>query len=126
MNMRVDVSLIPGKMVVGGPGLGVLAEDVPSSGVNGAGYLFNDLTFPADNGKRVIGRILTLPSAGTFFAFEDSSFTFIGAPDGVYTFTYQLYVDGVLTGPVATATLVVGDTFNPSWASDCNLIIQLK
>ena len=109
MSMRVDSSLIAGSLVVGGPGLGVLAENVPSTGPNGAGYLYNDLTLPADNGKEVRGEILTQPSSGTLFALEDSSFSFVGAPDGSYEFTYQLYVDGVLTGPAATVTLNVGD-----------------
>lgn len=109
MSMRIDSSLISGSLVVGVGGLGVLAEDVPSTGESGAGYLFNDLTFPDDNGKEVRGEILTLPSAGDLFADEDSGFSFVGAPDGTYTFTYQLYVDGVLTNPVATVTLIVGD-----------------
>jgi len=108
MSLRVDTSpLISGALVVGHRGLGVLGSAVPSSGDNGAGYLYNDLNLPADASKEVRGLILTQPSAGSLFAYEDSSFEFSGAPDGSYSFTYRLYVDGVDTG-TGTSTLQVG------------------
>lgn len=109
MSMRVSATpLIANSLIVGGSGLGVLAENVPSTGENGPGYLYNDLSLPADNGKEVRGEIVVWPSAGTLAANEDSSFEFTGAPDGAYTFQYQLYVDGVLTGSPATVDLIVG------------------
>lgn len=105
---RVDTqSLIPGLLVCGNRGLGVLGSEVPSTGDQGPGYLYNDLSLPADAGKQVRGLILTTPSAGTFFAYEDSSFYLEDAPDGTYTFTYRLYVDGADMG-TATATLRIG------------------
>lgn len=108
MSLRVDTSpLISGALVVGNRGLGVLGSAVPSTGDNGAGYLYNDLSLPADANKEVRGLILTQPSAGTLYAYEDSSFEFTGAPDGSYTFTYRLYVDGADTG-VGTVNLQVG------------------
>lgn len=108
MSLRVDTSpLISGALVVGNRGLGVLGSAVPSAGDNGAGYLYNDLSLPADANKEVRGLILTQPSAGTLYAYEDSSFEFSGAPDGSYTFTYRLYVDGADTG-VGTVNLQVG------------------
>lgn len=108
MSLRVDTSpLISGALVVGNRGLGVLGSAVPSTGDNGAGYLYNDLSLPADASKEVRGLILTQPSAGTLYAYEDSSFEFTGAPDGSYTFTYRLYVDGADTG-VGTVNLQVG------------------
>ena len=108
MSLRVDTSpLISGALVVGNRGLGVLGSAVPSTGDNGAGYLYNDLSLPADASKEVRGLILTQPSAGTLYAYEDSSFEFTGAPDGTYTFTYRLYVDGADTG-VGTVNLQVG------------------
>lgn len=108
MSIRVDSSpLISGALVVGNRGLGVLGSDIPSAGDNGAGYLYNDLSLPADASKEVRGLILTQPSAGMLYAYEDSSFEFTGAPDGVYTFTYRLYVDGADTG-VGTVNLQVG------------------
>jgi len=108
VSLRVDTSpLISGALVVGNRGLGTLGSAVPSTGDNGAGYLYNDLSLPADASKEVRGLILTQPSAGTLYAYEDSSFEFTGAPDGSYTFTYRLYVDGADTG-VGTVNLQVG------------------
>ena len=109
MSLRVSATpLIANSLIVGDSGLGVLAENIPSTGESGPGYLYNDLDLPADNGKEVAGRIVVWPSAGTLAANEDSSFEFTGAPDGAYTFQYQLYVDGVLTGSPATVDLIVG------------------
>lgn len=106
--MRVDsTSLISGALVVGNRGLGVLGSSIPATGETGPGFLYNDLSLPADANKEVRGLILTTPSAGEFFANEDSSFTFVGAPDGLYSFSYRLYVDGVDSG-TGTATLAVG------------------
>jgi hypothetical protein len=80
---------------------------VPSAGEHGPSYLYNDLSLPADANKEIRGLIVTAPSAGTFFAFEDGSFSLVGAPDGTYTFTYRLFVDGADLG-TATATIVIG------------------
>lgn len=108
MSFRVDSAWIPGAFIVGDDGLGVLGSEIASSGDAGPGYAYNDLSLPADADKEICGRITTWPSAGTLYAYEDTSFTFTGAPDGVYTFQYQLYVDGVATGSPATVTLTVG------------------
>lgn len=107
MSLRVDTtSLISGSLVCGNRGLGVLGYEVPSGGDNGAGYLYNDLSLPADNDKEVRGLIIAPPSAGTLFAYENSSFEF-AAPDGSYEFTYRLFVDGVDLG-TATASISIG------------------
>lgn len=109
MSLRVDTSsLIAGALVCGNRGLGVLGAEVPSTGDSGAGYLYNDLSLPADANKEVCGRITSWPSTGDLFAYEDTSFEFSGAPDGSYTFDYQLYVDGVATGSPETVYLQVG------------------
>lgn len=108
MSLRIDTAeWIPGALVIGGTGLGVLAEHIPSDGDDGGSYLYNDLSLPADAGKEICGRITTWPSAGTLFAYENGAFEFSGAPDGDYTFTYQLYVDGVASG-AGTVSLQVG------------------
>lgn len=108
MSLRIDTAeLITGAYVIGDTGLGVLGSSVPSTGEHGASYLYNDLILPADNGKEIRGLIVTPPSAGTFFAWEDGSFSLVGAPDGTYTFTYRLFVDGV-DGGTATATITIG------------------
>lgn len=110
MSLRIDTAeLISGAYVIGETGLGVLGSDVPSTGLYGASYLYNDLTLPADASKEVRGLIVTPPSAGTFYAWEDGSFSLVGAPDGVYTFVYRLYVDGVDLG-TATDTITIGDS----------------
>lgn len=108
MSLRIDTSeLISGAYVVGETGLGVLAEDIPTIGLDGASFLYNDLSLPADNGKEVRGLIVTPPSDGVFYAWEDGSFTLTDAADGSYTFVYRLYVDGADQG-TATATITVG------------------
>ena len=108
MSLRVDSSsLIVGALVCGHRGLGVFGADVPASGDNGAGYLYNDLSFPADNAKEVRGLIVTPPASGTLFAYESSAFDFTAAPDGGYSFSYRLFVDGLDMG-LATAYLQVG------------------
>ena len=109
MSIRVDdTQLIAGAIVVGDPGLGVLAQDVPGTGDAGAGYAYAYLSLPADNGKEVRGLIVTHPSAGTLTAYEDTSFVF-EAPDGEYTFDWRLFIDGVDSG-LKTETLEIGDS----------------
>lgn len=108
MSLRIDTTeLISGAYVIGDVGLGVLGSDVPSEGEHGASYLYNDLTLPDDADKEIRGLIVTPPSAGTFYAWEDGSFSLTGAPDGEYTFVYRLYVDGADLG-TATATITIG------------------
>ena len=109
MSQRFDSAWISSAFLFGDGGLGVLGSEVPSSGPSGAGYIYNDLTLPDDASKEVCGRITTWPTAGTLTAYEDSSFTFTGAPDGSYFFQYQLYVDGVATGSPATVDLIIGE-----------------
>ena len=109
MSIRVDtVSLISGALVVGNRGLGVIGSAIPSTGQHGPGYIYNDLTLPADANKEYRGPIVTPPSAGTFFAYEDSSFDFT-APDGTYSFTYRLFEDGV-DRSTAIGSITIGAT----------------
>lgn len=114
MSVRVDTaSLITGAVVCGDRGLGVLGSTVladTATGDHGAGYLYNDVD-SGDEAKEFRGLIVTPPSAGTFFAYEDGSFSLV-APDGAYTFVYRLYVDGVDLG-TATASVTIG-TVNAS------------
>lgn len=108
MSLRIDATeLISGAYVIGETGLGVLGSAIPSTGEHGASYLYNDLSLPADNDKEIRGLIVTPPSDGTFYAWEDGSFSLVGAPDGVYSFTYRLFVDGVDLG-TAEATIDIG------------------
>lgn len=88
-------SLIAGAHVFGGGGLGTLAESIPATGERGAGYAYKGLSFPADNGKEIRGQVIAPPSSGAFFAYNDTSYTLIGAADGPYWFDWKLWVDGV-------------------------------
>jgi hypothetical protein len=102
---RVDSgNWITGKTVVGQRGLGILAQNIPSTGTNGAPPIYNDLSFPADNDKEVRWEIVTPPASGTFFAYEDGSFTYLGPTN---TLTYKLWVAGQDMGN-ATVSLSVG------------------
>ncbi len=118
MTLRIDVvDWITGKLVIGNTGLGVKGSLIPSTGEDGASILYNDITLPADNDKEIRALVLTWPSAGYLFVYEDGSFSFTGAPDGTYTFTYQLYIDGTATGGVSTVTLNVGSGLNANGVS---------
>jgi hypothetical protein len=66
--------------------------------LNPAGYLFPQVSLPADNGKLIQGFITTYPSAGTLTAQEDGTFSHTGAPVGSYSLIYDLRVDEVLVG----------------------------
>lgn len=107
MSYKFGSALVPGAYHYGGGGLGLLGSAVPSDGDRGPSYLFNDLALPADADKEVRGLVITPPGAGTWFAWEDGSFSLTGAPDGVYTFVYRLFVDGVDSG-TATGTITIG------------------
>jgi hypothetical protein len=109
-----------GKRLCTTPLVGIPATSVPSTGTDGPGYVYNDLVFPADTDKLVRGFITSFPNAGTLVANEDTSFTFSGAPDGSYTFTYELRLDDIVQGtatvnldvgnPVTSFTITLGDT----------------
>ena len=117
MSIRVDTtSLIPGAIVCGNRGLGVLGSTIladTATGDHGAGFLYNDVD-SGDEGKEFRGLIVTPPSYGTFFAYEDGSFSLV-APDGSYTFVYRIYVDGVDLG-TETVSITIGATSTASLA----------
>ncbi len=109
MSLRIDSSeWISGALLIGETGLGVLGSAIPSTGDSGASYLYNDLSLPADADKEICGRITAWPASGELVAYEDGSFEFSGAADGAYSFSYQLYVDGVATGSPVGVDLAVG------------------
>lgn len=119
MSLRIDATeWISGALLIGETGLGVLGADIPAYGDAGAGYAYNDLTFPEDANKEICGRITSWPSAGTLVANEDTSFVFSDAPDGTYSFEYQLYVDGVATGTSTSVTLQVGPPVSMNLITD--------
>lgn len=88
-------------------GHGIHAQNIPSTGTSGAGYLFNDIAAQGMAATdEVRGEILTWPSAGTLTVNEDSSFSF-SAPDGSYNFGYRGYRNGASYGDY-TAALTIG------------------
>lgn len=97
------------------PGHGVTGAEILATTGDGPnkGWLFNDVD-SGDAAKEFRAVILTQPSLGTFVPNENGTGTFTAnVPDGTYTFTYQLIVDGVNVGSPATGTIVVGAGTTP-------------
>lgn len=92
---------------IGDVGGGVLGSEVAHLGTNGDGFLWNDVTLPADNNKEICGRITVWPVGLTLRTEEDGR-AIASAPDGVYIAQYQLYVDYVATGPIVPITFTFG------------------
>ena len=107
MSYKYGVELVPSFYHYGGGGLGSPVASIPQSGEAGAGYLANEAADSANAGKEIRGLILTAPSAGVFKVGELSEFTLTGAPDGAYTFTYQVYLDGS-DGGIGTGSIIIG------------------
>ena len=97
----------PGGYHYGRGGLGVRGDAVPSSGVDGASPIYAGLSLPAENADEFRIVILTQPTLGELFVYEDTSFSFTG-PDGVHTWTFEAFKNGVSYG-TATVTLVIGE-----------------
>lgn len=107
MSIRVDSSpLITGAVVVGDPGLGVLAEQVPSTGEHGPGIASTWLG-PAEAGKEVRVLITQWPEVGSLFVWEDTSFEYNGLGGTAYA---QLYVDGQPVDTPKPVAFAVGAT----------------
>lgn len=92
MSYAYGGNLLAGAYAFGAPGLGVLAELVASGGLDGAGYPYAGLSFPADNGKEISAVITRWPTLGTLTVYPDFSFSYTGATDYAL---YELRVDGV-------------------------------
>lgn len=111
MSCRVDTSpLIAGACVVSAyDGLGITGAALraaTASGGSGPGLLYNDWD-AGDDAKEFRALLVTAPSAGTLTLNEDGSFSLVGAPDGTYSLTYRLFVDGADLG-TATAAITMG------------------
>jgi hypothetical protein len=91
-------------------GHGILAEDIPAAGEHGASVLYDQIALPGDAGKELRALLLSTPSGMTsWFQDEDGSVE-AEAPDGSYTYSIQVYVDGVALGTPKTVTLTFGAT----------------
>lgn len=123
-SLNIDtVSRIAGALVIGNTGGGVLGKNLAGP-VNGkAGYLYDDIDQVADAEKEICGRITAWPSAGTFIPNENGSYSFADAPDGIYSFSYQLEVDYQPVGPLTTEELVVGGTqATAAWTEGADVV----
>lgn len=87
-------------------GLGVLGSEVPSYGDAGPALQYADISLPAEANDEFRVVLVTTPTLGTLTVYEDSSFEYTG-PDGVHTFSYAGYKNGILYG-TATVTLTLG------------------
>ena len=111
---RIDTSpFYANTLLIGDPGFGLLGSQIAATGDDGPGYLYNDISLPADADKEISGEIVTWPLHGELFADEDGSFIY--TPDtgyvGTDSFEYQLRVEGEPIGsPTLVDLTVVGDT----------------
>ncbi len=103
-------------------GQGVLAADIPATGVHGAPLLRNDLSLPEDAGVEVRAQLLanTFP-AGTLDFDDYGGVGTTGAPNGMHYLLYRLVVAGVPSaddigfGPgVARAVIAIGTDYRPT------------
>lgn len=85
----------------------VLGSDIPSTGAHGPSVLYNDVELPAEANDWFRAELVTPPSEGTFTLYYDGSFQLIGAPNGIYTFTYEGFKNNVSYG-TANATINIG------------------
>lgn len=108
MSLRIDTSeWISGALVIGEMGLGVLGADIPSSGTNGAGILYNDISLPSEAADEFRMLVTSVPAGGTIFFWEDSSFQTFGYADGVYSGGYDGFKNGSNYGS-ATYSFTIG------------------
>lgn len=99
-----DSALFGGWLTSAYPGLGILGADIPTTGDNGGSPVLNDGISPSSEYRWAL---VTPPAAGTITLYEDLTFEFSGAADGIYSAVYRLWEDGADQGP-ATITLQVG------------------
>lgn len=98
-SLRIDTAeLIPGALVIGDTGLGVLGSSIPADGTHGPGYAYDSVILQPDYaGKEYRATIDSMPAALNLAAAETSAFTATG-PDGSHVVTWSLYEDGQLVG----------------------------
>lgn len=113
MSIRVDSApLIASSLVVSRyAGHGVRGDQIPTTGEHGGSFLQDSANLPADDAVEFRFEIQTGPTGGASFTAlnEDGSFALSVPGDGTYTWTFQVWADGVSQG-VATATVTVGAT----------------
>ena len=116
-----DSALSGGWLTSAYPGLGILGADIPTTGDNGGSPVLNDGISPT---KEYRWALVTPPASGTITLYEDLSFEFSGAANGIHSATYRLWEDGVDQG-TATITLQVGPSYTTISVTLDNLVGSL-
>ena len=116
-----DSALSVGWLSSAYPGLGILGSAIPATGDNGGSPVLNDGISPT---KEYRWALVTPPASGTITLYEDLSFEFSGAANGIHSATYRLWEDGVDQG-TATITLQVGPSYTTIAVTLDNLVGSL-
>lgn len=113
-----DSALSGGWLTSAYPGLGILGSAIPTTGDNGGSPVIND---GISAGKEYRWALETPPASGTITLYEDLTFEFSGASDGIHSATYRLWEDGVDQG-TATITLQVGPSYTTIAVTLANIV----
>ena len=113
-----DSALSGGWLSSAYPGLGILGADIPTTGDNGGSPVLND---GISAGKEYRWALVTPPASGTIALYEDLTFEFSGAADGIHSAVYRLWEDGVDQG-TATITLQVGPSHTTISVTLANIV----
>lgn len=113
-----DSALSGGWLTSAYPGMGILGSDIQTSGDNGGSPVLND---GISAGKEYRWALVTPPASGTITLYEDLTFEFSGASDGIHSATYRLWEDGVDQG-TATITLQVGPSHTTISVTLANIV----
>ena len=99
-----------GKAVYGVSGIGITGATIraeTATGDHGPGFLYDDWDDSSDDAALFRLEAVTWPTAGTLKVDENGAFYFTDAPDGVYSFVYKGWRNGVDRGN-STETLQIG------------------
>lgn len=106
MSCRVDTApLIASSCIVGDSGHGVLGSEVPSTGEFGAGLLFNDVQ-ASGWGANEVRVLVTGHNFTTLFVHENTAVEGTVPGNGVYTVSFDVFLDGILQGQSQALFLV--------------------
>ena len=95
---RSDGPMLAGFHHSGDRGLGLLAQNFPGAGTHGPSLPFPGLVFPADNGKEIICRIVSIPAALTLFTVDELGRVQAEGPVGSHTGQAEGFANGVSYG----------------------------
>ena len=113
-----DSALSGGWLTSAYPGLGILGSAIPTTGDNGGSPVLND---GISAGNEYRWALVTPPASGTITLYEDLTFEFSGASDGIHSATYRLWEDGVDQG-TATITLQVAPSHTTISVTLANIV----